>query len=123
MINPNYLAQPADVQVFVGAIELIRELAAADSFSELNGSELAPGDGDLEGFIRSQSSTLWHPAEHAKSETTFAGRGRPAAVRLWRPRGLRVTDASVMPTVTSGNTVAACFMIGEKAADTILSGN
>jgi len=122
VINPNYLAQPADVQVFVQAIELIRELAAADSFSELNGGELAPGDGDLEGFIRSQSSTLWHPAGTCK-----IGRDAQAVVdpqlRVYGVEGLRVADASVMPTVTSGNTVAACFMIGEKAADMILSGN
>jgi len=122
VINPNYLAQPADVQVFVQAIELIRELAAADSFSELNGGELAPGDGDLEGFIRSQSSTLWHPAGTCK-----IGRDAQAVVNpqlcVYGVEGLRVAYVSVMPTVTSGNTVAACFMIGEKAADTILSGN
>ncbi len=122
VINPNYLTQPADVQVFVNAVELIRELAAADSFAELNGGELAPGDADLEGFIRSQSSTLWHPAGTCK-----IGRDAQAVVdpqlRVYGVEGLRVADASVMPTVTSGNTVAACFMIGEKAADMILSGN
>lgn len=122
VINPRYLSQPADVQVFVKALELIREIAGAGAFSELNDGELAPGQADLEGYIRSQSSTLWHPAGTCK-----IGRDAMAVVdpqlRVYGVEGLRVADASVMPTVTSGNTVAACFMIGEKAADMILSGN
>ena len=44
-------------------------------------------------------------------------------LRVYGVDGLRVADASVMPTVTSGNTVAACFMIGEKASDMILQGD
>ncbi|MFN2203206.1 MAG: GMC family oxidoreductase [Caldilineaceae bacterium] len=116
VINPNYLTQDADYQVFVKALGLIREIAGASAFSDLNGGELAPGEGDPEGFIRSQSSTLWHPAG-----TCRIGQDRTAVVdpqlRVYGVDGLRVADASVMPTVTSGNTVAACFMIGEKAAD------
>lgn len=122
LINPNYLSRDADYQVFVKALELIREIANARAFEDLNGGELAPGEGDPEGFIRSQSSTLWHPAGTCK-----IGHDAMAVVdphlRVYGVDGLRVADASVMPTVTSGNTVAACFMIGEKAADMILNGS
>ncbi len=121
LINPRYLAEAADYQVLVNALDLIREIANANAFAELNGGELAPGDGDPEGFIRSQASTLWHPAGTCK-----IGKDAMAVLDPYlRVRGidnLRVADASVMPTVTSGNTVAACFMIGEKAADMILAG-
>lgn len=120
IIDPHYLEREADVQVFREAIKLIRSMAGTSAFSGINGGELAPGSsGDLDGFIRSQCSTLWHPAGTCKM-----GRDALAVVdpqlRVYGIEGLRVADASVMPTVTSGNTVAACFMIGEKVSDLIL---
>ncbi|MGK3963979.1 GMC family oxidoreductase [Sorangium sp. So ce118] len=120
IINPNYLQRGADVQVFVQAIKLIRELASTKAFTELNGGELTPGpQADLEGFIRAQASTLWHPVG-----TCRMGRDARAVVdaqlRVHGTEGVRVADASVMPIIPSGNTAAACFMIGEKLADMIL---
>lgn len=120
LINPDYLGEEADYQVFVKALDLIRSIAKADAFSELNGGELAPGDGDPEGYIRSQASTLWHPAGTCKIGSDALSVVDPR-LRVHGVKGLRVADASVMPTVTSGNTVAACFMIGEKAADMIMN--
>ena len=119
-INPAYLTKQADVNVFVDAVNLVREIANTPAFADLNVAELVPGPGaDLEGYIRSQSSTLWHPVGTCKM-----GRDAQAVVdpklRVYGVEGLRVADASVMPTVTSGNTVAPCFMIGERAANFIL---
>jgi choline dehydrogenase len=119
-INPNYLADDTDVAVLVKAVRLCRDLAATRAFAPLNAGELAPGtDADLPGYVRTQGSTLWHPVGTCKM-----GRGADAVVdsqlRVYGIEGLRVADASVMPTITSGNTVAACFMIGEKAAGMIL---
>ncbi len=119
-INPNYLQQQADYQVFVEALTLIRSLTQTSAFSAFGGEELAPGPGDPEAYIRNQSSTLWHPVGTARM-----GQDRMAVVdpqlRVHGIDNLRVADAAVMPTVTSGNTVATCFMIGEKAADMILN--
>lgn len=120
VVNPHYLEEEADVTVFHKAIDLVRNLSQTNAFAPLNGGELAPGPGDPDGFIRSQSSTLWHPAGTCKMGND------PLAVvdaqlRVRGLAGLRVADASVMPVVTSGNTVAACFMIGAKAADLILA--
>ena len=120
LVNPNYLTERADVEVLVKAIEIVRALAGTPKFLELNGGEMMPGEGaDLEQYIRNQCSTLWHPAGTCKM-----GRDNMSVVdpelKVHGITGLRVADASVMPTVTSGNTVAACFMIGEKAADMIL---
>jgi choline dehydrogenase len=121
-INPNYLARDADVQVLVHAVELCRAIAGTRAYGELNGGEIFPGPAaELTAFVRAQGSTLWHPAGTCK-----IGQDADAVVdpklRVYGVEGLRVADASVMPTVTSGNTVAACFMIGEKAADLILAG-
>jgi choline dehydrogenase len=120
VIDPRYLSDPADVKTLAAGVELARTIAQAPAFAPLNDGEIVPGEADIEGFIRSQASTLWHPAGTCK-----IGQDSMAVVdpqlRVHGVEGLRVADASVMPTVTSGNTVAACFMIGEKLADLILS--
>jgi choline dehydrogenase len=72
----------------------------------------------IKDWLGLQGSTLWHPAG-----TCRIGQDAMAVVdpqlRVRGIEGLRVADASVMPSVTSGNTVAPCWMIGEKAADLI----
>lgn len=120
LVNPNYLQADADVQTLREAVRMIRELAKTSAMSAEYETEIVPGpDADLEGYIRSQATTLWHPAG-----TCAIGSDGNAVVdaqlRVRGVEGLRVADASVMPTVTSGNTQAACFVIGEKAADAIL---
>lgn len=123
LINPKYLSESADVETLRKAVQLVRDLAATPTFSQLGGDELLPGtNADLDSFIRSQCSTLWHPAGTCK----IGADDDPMAVvdpqlRVYGVQGLRVADASVMPTVTSGNTVAACFMIGEKLAEMLLN--
>ncbi len=121
LVNPNYLSEEADITTLKKAVELVRKLANTPTFQQMNGGELMPGESaDIEEFIRTQCSTIWHPAGTCKM-----GKGPMSVVdsslRVHGIKGLRVADASVMPTVTSGNTVAACFMIGEKAADMILN--
>ncbi|MCF2491007.1 GMC family oxidoreductase [Dyadobacter sp. CY347] len=121
IINPNYLENEADVTVLSKAVELVRKLANTPKFLELNGGEMVPGaDADIEAFVRSQSTTIWHPAGTCKmgNDTMSVVDSK---LKVHGIQNLRVADASVMPTVTSGNTVAACFMIGEKASDMIIS--
>ncbi len=120
IVNPNYLSVDADVQTLVSAVKLVRELTATKAFAQANGGEIVPGEGaDLEGFIRAQASTIWHPAGTCK-----IGRDALAVVdpqlRVYGVEGLRVADASVMPTVTAGNTNVPCAMIGDRAAAFIL---
>lgn len=121
LVNPNYLAEDADFETLKKAVELVRNLAKTPTFQQMNGGELMPGaEADIEGFIRSKCSTLWHPAGTCKIGADDMAVVDPS-LKVIGIKGLRVADASVMPTVTSGNTVAACFMIGEKAADMILN--
>ncbi len=119
IINPNYLQSGADVAAFKRIVELIRALGNTKAFSEAYSGELAPGDMDLEGYIRGESSTLWHPAGTCKMGHDSMAVVDPQ-LRVYGIDGLRVVDASVMPTVTSGNTHAPALMVGEKAADMIL---
>lgn len=120
-IDPRYLTDPADVAVFEQALELVRKLARTKALGAMLREELAPGAAP-EAFaehLRNASSTLWHPVG-----TCRMGTGANAVVddklRVHGVRGLRVVDASIMPHVPSGNTVAASIMIGERASDWML---
>ena len=121
IIDPNYLQCAVDVQALVRAVEIVRALAGTQAFSDYNAAELAPGPGaDQVAYVRGNASTLWHPVGTCKM-----GRDALAVVdpqlRVHGVEGLRVVDASIMPNVPSGNTYAACVMIGEKAADMLLA--
>jgi choline dehydrogenase len=124
MLRPSYLQCGTDVSVLARGIELARELVAARAFDELRGEEVTPGAGrrgaEVEAFVRAAASTVWHVAG-----TCRMGRDRMAVVdprlRVHGVEALVVADASVMPTITAGNTNAACVMIGEKAAELMLS--
>lgn len=119
VIKPNYLQARADVDTFLETLTLVRRIAGTKSFAELNVGELAPGGEAPEGFVRARASTLWHPAG-----TCRMGRDTRAVVdpqlRVFGVESLRVVDASVMPTIISGNIVAGCYFIGERGADLIL---
>ncbi|WP_416676355.1 GMC family oxidoreductase [Egbenema bharatensis] len=120
VIDPHYLEMPTDLAAYVRAIELCREMASTQSFADFNDGEIVPGlDADLEQYIRNYAETIWHPVGTCKM-----GRDAMAVVdpqlRVYGVAGLRVADASIMPTVSSGNTNASCVMIGEKAADLVL---
>lgn len=121
-INPNYLSAEADLEVLKGGIDLVRNLASTLAFEPLNGGEMVPGMAaeDLEGFIRGNCSTLWHPVGTCKMGNDSVA-VVDAELRVHGIKGLRVADASIMPSIISGNTVAACFMIGEKASEMILN--
>ncbi len=122
-IDPKYFSCSTDVDALVKAVKLCRDISKTRAFSTINGGELLPGaEADLAAFVRSQASTLWHPAGTCKMGQDCAAVVDPR-LRVRGVEGLRVADASVMPVVTSGNTVAPCFMIGEKAAAMILNGS
>lgn len=120
-IRPNYLATPGDRRVAVDAIRLTRRICAAPALAPYSPSEYAPGaalasDAELERAAGDIGTTIFHPVG-------TAGMGRDGAVderlRVHGIEGLRVADASVMPTITSGNTNAPTIMIAEKAADLV----
>lgn len=123
VIQPQYLSAEADLPLFVGALKLARRLAGSAALAPYRGAEVWPGpdareDDDLARHVRETAQTLYHPVG-----TCRMGEGPLAVVdprlRVVGVAGLRVVDASVMPTLVSGNTNAAVTMIAEKAADLI----
>lgn len=125
VIRANYLQSNADINVLIKGIELSRELVNTRAFDEFRGEELAPGvsvisKSELSAYIRQVASTVWHPVGTCKM-----GSDRDAVVnpelQVYGVEGLRVADASIMPTITSGNTNAPTIAIAEKAADLIIA--
>jgi choline dehydrogenase len=123
MIRMNHLQNQSDVQKLIGGIRLIRQLIQTTTFDEFRGKEVSPGinvqsDEALAAYIRDVSNSLWHPVGTCKMGTDPMAVVDPE-LRVHGVAGLRVVDASVMPTITTGNTNAPTMMIGEKAADLI----
>jgi choline dehydrogenase len=123
LIDPAYLTQEADVEAMVRGAKLARELATAAAFDPWRGPEALPGeavetDEQLEDFVRHAAGTYYHPVG-----TCRMGIGPDAVVdptlQVRGVRGLRVADASVMPSIVSANTNTAAMIIGERAADLV----
>jgi choline dehydrogenase len=123
IIRLNYLQSQSDVQKLVAGIKLIRELFHTSAFDEFRGKELAPGadmtsDEALEAYIRETCGTVFHPVGTCKMGTDLMAVVDPK-LRVHGIEGLRVVDASIMPTIITGHTNAPVIAIGEKAADLI----
>jgi choline dehydrogenase len=125
IINPNYLSDSADVDIARRGLRLAREIVRQKAFDGLRGRELSPGpsvtaDDAIDHYTRKTGSTAFHPVG-----TCRMGNEPDAVVdctlRVHGIRGLRVVDASIMPTLVTTNTNAATIMIAEKAADQILN--
>ena len=122
-IRANYLKHETDLQVLVEGIKIARQLAHSDAFDEIVGKEMAPGlevvsDEAISAYIRQAANTFWHPVGTCKMGNDSLA-VVDAQLRVRGIEGLRVVDASIMPTIPSGNTNAPTIMIGEKAADLI----
>jgi len=100
-----------------------REILGSAPFDAYRGAEVFPGaeassDADLTRFIREKAETIYHPVGTCRMGTD-AHAVVDAALRVHGISALRVIDASIMPTIVSGNTNAPTLMIAEKAADLI----
>jgi len=123
-IQPRYLTAQVDRDVMVAGMKLIRRVMGQPAMARYIDEELMPGakvqtDAELLEFARQKGTTVFHPTSTCRmgSDVTAVVDER---LRVHGFQGLRVADASIMPTVVSGNTNAACVMIGEKASDMIL---
>lgn len=123
VIDPNYLDADRDLEVLVEGIRRSREIAAQSPFDEYRGEEVWPGsdahtDEALAEHVRETAHTVYHPVGTCKMGDD-SGAVVDDRLRVYGVDGLRVVDASVMPTLTGGNTNAPTIMIAEKAADMI----
>lgn len=123
-INFNFLSAPVDTALTVRAIEIARSIMRAPAMVPLKLGEMAPGKDrvtadEIIAWVKATAETTYHPVGTCKMGTDAAA-VVDAKLRVHGLSGLRVADASIMPTLTSGNTNAPTIMIGEKAADLIL---
>jgi choline dehydrogenase len=124
-INFNFLSSPPDAELTVCAVRIARAIMTAPAMALFQVSEVVPGadlttDDELLDWVKQAAETTYHPVGTCKMGSD------PLAVvdaqlRVHGIAGLRVADASIMPTLTSGNTNAPSIMIGEKAADMVLN--
>lgn len=121
----NFFGGNGTTKVLRDGIRIARDIVGQRPFAPHLDRELAPGvdaqdDDALDEFIRGTAGTLFHPVGTCVMGTGPRAVVDPATLRVHGLSGLRVVDASVMPTVVSGNTVAATYCIAEKAADLVL---
>jgi choline dehydrogenase len=120
----NYLSTEQERREWVEAIHCTRRIMTQPAFDELRGEELAPGsavqgDEEILDFIAREGESAYHPSCTCKmgyDEMAVVD----ASLRVHGLEGLRVVDASIMPSITNGNIYAPVMMLAEKAADLIL---
>ena len=125
LIAPNYLSTSGDRLVAARAIRLTRRIMAQEPMARHNPQEFKPGPGgdsdeDLAQAAGRIASTIFHPVGTARMGAD-AGSIVDPTLKLREFQGIRVVDASIMPTITSGNTNSPTVMIAEKAARLILA--
>ena len=117
-VDANYLGHPQDLTDLMAGVRMAREIGNSAPLQPFAGREIAPGSlsvAELERFLRDGLGTFWHQCGTAKM-----GRDPMSVVdgklKVYGMDGLRIADASIMPCVTTGNTMAPCVVIGEQAA-------
>ncbi|MDT4848306.1 Oxygen-dependent choline dehydrogenase [compost metagenome] len=124
-IQPNYLSDPRDLKVAADAIRLTRRIVAAPALSAYRPEEYKPGpdyqsEEDLQRAAAEIGTTIFHPAGTCRMGQD-ANAVVDAELRVHGIPGLRIADASIMPSLTSGNTCSPVLVIAEKAAQLILA--
>ena len=124
VIRPNFLSAPEDRRAMVDGMKMTRQIVAQAPMDQFRGAELSPGeacqsDEDWLQFARDNGQTIYHASGTCRMGADDASVVDPS-LKVHGLHGLRVVDASIMPTIVSGNTQAAVFMIAEKGADLIL---
>jgi len=123
-IHANYLSEPQDLEWMLDCVRLSREILSQPAFKPFRAHEILPGNqlvdrNGLIDYIRTKAETIYHPVG-----TCRMGSDQDAVVdpelKVNGVDGLRVVDASIMPTLVGGNTNAPTVMIAEKASDLIL---
>lgn len=123
-IQANYLSAPVDLELLLEGIRISREIFATAPFRPYAGPEFLPGEAvqsraELIAFVRAKAETIYHPVGTCRMGVDADAVVDPE-LRVRHVEGLRVVDASIMPTLVAGNTNGPTVMIAEKAADLIL---
>ncbi|HWT50519.1 MAG TPA: GMC oxidoreductase [Mycobacterium sp.] len=123
IIDPNYLGDERDLRTLIAALRLAREIGNASAYDSWRSAEAAPGpaaedDSALGAFAKAACQSYFHPVGTcAMGDTDMSV--VDSELRVHGISGLRVADASVMPSIPSANTAATVYAIGERAAEMI----
>lgn len=125
MIDPNFLGDEYDMEVMVRGVKQVRKILAQEALKPWRGSEIFPGQGvqsdeEIRAFLRMKCDNIYHPVGTCKMGVDDMAVVAPDSLQVYGTEGLRVVDASVMPTLIGGNTNAPTVMIADRAADMIL---
>lgn len=120
-INFNFLSDPIDCNALITGVRLARQLCGTQAMLTVIDTETQPGpaveqDDEILQWIRNTANTAYHPIGTCRMGPAGVDTVVDERLRIHGLHGVRVADASIMPTMVSGNTNAACIMIGEKAA-------
>ena len=125
-LHPNYLDTEHDLALMVAGTKLMRQIAGTPAMQAVIYSELYPGaaisnDDDIAQYNRQKAWTVFHQCSTCRMGTDPSGSVVDARLRVHGVQGLRVADASIFPTIPTGNTNAPAIMVGEMASDLILA--
>ena len=123
LIDPAFFSAPGDLERMVTGVKLMRQILTQPALAGLGGRELATSaaarsDDEIAAFVRQHADTIYHPVGTCRMGPG-AGDVVDAHLRVHGLQGLRVVDASIMPSIVAGNTNAPAIMIAEKASDLI----
>jgi choline dehydrogenase len=124
-IETNFLSHPDDLQAALACVKLCREIGNSTPLRAFSKREVMPGNlkgAELEDFVRNGVVTFWHQTCTAKM-----GQDGESVVdnnlKVYGIDNLRISDGSIMPRITTGNTMAPCVIIGERAAEILRAGH
>ncbi|HEY2596170.1 MAG TPA: GMC family oxidoreductase, partial [Chloroflexota bacterium] len=122
-LDPNYFSDPRDIGVLAAGLNMAREIGRASALAPWRRAEVLPGSASLNGdgvrsYLRRAVQTYHHPVGTCRIGEDSMG-VVDADLRVRGIGGLRVVDASVMPSIVSGNTMATVYGIAERAASLI----
>lgn len=126
LIDHRFFSDERDAAVLVEGIKIARSIFASPEFDGVRGQEMLPGknvrsDDEILAYLKAEALTVYHPVGTCKMGTDAMSVVDPQTLKVNGVEGLRVADASVMPTLIGGNTNAPSMMIGERAARMILN--
>ena len=120
-IDPGYLTNPLDIKTYIKAVDIVRDLALTNPLKPYCQKELCPGSLDVEAYLRGHAQTIWHPVGSCAMGATPEESVVDPAFNVFGVDNLSVVDASVLPSLPSGNPQASIFAMAWIAADIIKS--
>lgn len=126
LIDHRFFSHEQDALTLVEGIKVARSIFASPVFDAVRGVEMLPGDGvrsddEILAYLRAEALTVYHPVGTCKMGTDDMAVVDPATLKVRGLDNVRVADASIMPRLISGNTNAPSMMIGQRAAEMILT--